>query len=132
MVGVGKARDLKAQDFVKLGGIAMGRIPAAASEATIIADLPGGGIKPDRIADIALGVELRAYSFERYKTKRKEGEEKAAQLKVTIAVAGVAAVEKAFAPRGAVAKRRRRSRAISSTSRPTCSTRRSSPAAPAT
>jgi leucyl aminopeptidase len=104
VVGAGKARDLKAQDFVKLGGIAMGRIPAAASEATIIADLPGGGIKPDRIADIALGVELRAYSFERYKTKRKEGEEKAAQLKVTIAVAGVAAVEKAFAPRGAVAK----------------------------
>jgi leucyl aminopeptidase len=102
VVGAGKARDLKARDFVKLGGIAMGRIPAAASEATIIADLPGG-IKPDRIADIALGVELRAYSFERYKTKRKEGEEKAAQLKVKIAVAGVAAVEKAFAPRGAVA-----------------------------
>jgi leucyl aminopeptidase len=104
VVGAGKARDLKAQDFVKLGGIAMGRIPAAASEATIIADLPGGGIKPDRIADIALGVELRAYSFERYKTKRKEGEEKAAQLKVTIAVSGVAAVEKAFAPRDGVAK----------------------------
>jgi leucyl aminopeptidase len=103
VVGVGKARDLKAQDFVKLGGIAMGKIPAAASEATIIADLPGGAIKPDRIADVALGVQLRAYAFERYKTKRKEGEEKAAELKVTIAVAAVAAVEKAFAPRGAVA-----------------------------
>jgi leucyl aminopeptidase len=103
VVGVGKARDLKAQEFVKLGGIAMGKIPASAGEATIIADLPGGGIKPERIADIALGVELRAYAFDRYKTKRKEGEEKAAQLKVTIAVAGVAAVEKAFAPRGAVA-----------------------------
>jgi leucyl aminopeptidase len=103
VVGVGKARDLKAQDFVKLGGIAMGKIPGAASEATIIADLPGGAIKPDRIADVALGVQLRAYAFERYKTKRKEGEEKAAELKVTIAVAGVAAVEKAFAPRGAVA-----------------------------
>ena len=45
VVGVGKARDFKAQDFVKLGGIAMGKIPAAASEATIIADLPGGGIE---------------------------------------------------------------------------------------
>src|SRR6266849_4310652 len=103
VIGVGKARDLKAQDFVKLGGIAMGKIPAAASEATIIADLPGGAIKPDRIADVAFGVQLRAYAFERYKTKRKEGEEKAAELKVTIAVAGVTAVEKAFAAREALA-----------------------------
>jgi hypothetical protein len=31
IVGVGKARDLKAQDFVKLGGMAMGKIRAAAS-----------------------------------------------------------------------------------------------------
>ena len=103
IVGVGKARDLKAQDFVKLGGIAMGKIPAAASEATLIADLPGGAIKPERAADIALGVQLRAYAFERYKTKRKGDEAKPAKVKVTIAVAGVAAVEKAFAPRAAVA-----------------------------
>jgi leucyl aminopeptidase len=103
IVGVGKPRDLEPRDFAKLGGIVVGRIPSSAGEATIVADLPGGGIKPDRIADIALGARLRGYAFERYKTKRKEGEEKAAQLKVTIAVAGVAAVEKAFAPRGAVA-----------------------------
>jgi leucyl aminopeptidase len=103
VVGVGKARDLKAQDFVKLGGIAMGRIPAAAKDATIIADLPGGAIKPDRVADLALGVQLRAYAFERYKTTRKEGEEKAAEVKVTIAVTGVASAQKAFRPRAAVA-----------------------------
>ena len=109
----------------------MGKIPAAASEATIIADLPGGGIKPDRIADIALGVRLRGYAFERYKTKRKEGEERAAEVKVTVAVAGVAAVEKAFARARGGGERRAASRAISSTSRPTCCSRRSSPAAPA-
>jgi len=103
IVGVGKARDLKAQDFVKLGGIGMGNIPAAASEATLIADLPGGAVKPERAADMALGVQLRAYAFERYKTKRKDDEEKATKVKVTIAVAGVAAVEKAFAARAAVA-----------------------------
>ena len=103
VVGVGKARDLKAQDFVKLGGFAMGRIPSAASEATMIADLPGGAVKPERVADLALGAELRAYRFERYKTKHKEGEEKAARVRLAIAVAGASAVEKAFAPRGAVA-----------------------------
>ena len=103
VVGVGKARDLKAQDFVKLGGGAMGKIPATASEATLIADLPGGAIRPERAADLALGAQLRAYAFDHYKTKRKEEEEKAAKIKVTIAVAGVAAAQKAFAARAAVA-----------------------------
>jgi leucyl aminopeptidase len=81
----------------------VGRIPSSASEATIVADLPGGGIKPDRVADIALGARLRGYAFERYKTKRKEDEERADEVKLTVAVASVAAVEKAFAAREAVA-----------------------------
>src|SRR6478752_2352425 len=102
VVGVGKARDLKTRDFVKLGGAVMGRIPAAAGEVTILVDLPGGSLKPDRVADLALGVQLRAYTFDRYKTKRKDAEERPAQVKVTMAVAGVAAVEKAFAPCRAV------------------------------
>jgi leucyl aminopeptidase len=102
VVGVGKARDLKSQDFVKVGGVAMGRIPASASEATIIAELPGG-TKPERVADIALGVELRAYAFDRYKTKRKDNDDQATEVKVTIAVAGVSAVEKAYVSRAAVA-----------------------------
>ena len=102
IVGVGKPRDLEPRDFVKLGGIAVGKIPSSAREATIFADLPGGGIKPDRVADIALGARLRGYAFERYKTKRKEDEERADEVKVTIAVASVAAVEKAFVARDAV------------------------------
>jgi leucyl aminopeptidase len=103
VVGVGKARDLKTQDFVKLGGVAMGKLPAAVSEATLIADLPGGAFKPERAADLALGVQLRAYEFDRYKTKRKEEEEKSAKVRVKIAVARVTAAENAFAPRAAVA-----------------------------
>jgi leucyl aminopeptidase len=103
VVGVGKARDLKPQDFVKLGGAAMGKIPAAASDATLIADLSGGAFRPERAADLALGVQLRAYAFERYKTKRKEEEEKSAKVRVKIAVARVAAAENAFVPRAAVA-----------------------------
>ena len=37
----------------------------------------GRASKPERAADLALGVRLRAYWFDRYKTKRKEGEEPA-------------------------------------------------------
>jgi leucyl aminopeptidase len=105
VLGVGKARDLKPQDWVKLGGIAMGKIPSAATAATIIADLPGGAIKPDPVADMALGIRLRAYAFDRYKTKRKDKdeEERAKEVKVTVAVASPAGVEKVFAQRDAVA-----------------------------
>src|SRR2546430_5813763 len=59
----------------------MGKIPAAVSDATLIADLPGGAFKPERAADLALGAQLRAYEFERYKTKRKEEEEKSAKVR---------------------------------------------------
>ena len=103
VVGLGKVRELKARDFVKLGGVAMGKVPKSAEEATIIADLPGGPPKPDSLAELALGMRLRAYSFDRYKTKRKEGEEKPAVTEVTITVANVAPVRKAYAAREAVA-----------------------------
>jgi len=96
IIGVGKARELKRPDFVKLGGTAMGRIPPSANRATLLVDLPGGALKPQRIAAIALGAELRAYGFERYKTKRKEDEQQASEIKLTIASAGVAAAKKAF------------------------------------
>jgi leucyl aminopeptidase len=103
VVGAGKIADLKAEDFVKLGGIAMGKIPAAATDAQIVADLPGAAVKPERAADLALGVRLRAYSFDRYKTKRKDDEDRAKEVRVAIAVAGVSAAQKAYAARDAVA-----------------------------
>src|SRR5262249_56478874 len=55
IVGVGKARDLKARDFVKLGGAAMGRIPAGASDGTLVPDLPDGGFQPRPAPRLALG-----------------------------------------------------------------------------
>ena len=103
VVGVGKIADLKAEGFVKLGGIAMGKIPTTATEAQIVADLPGGAFKPERAADLALGVRLRAYSFDRYKTKRKDDEDRAKEIRIAIAVAGVAAAQKAAVSREAVA-----------------------------
>jgi leucyl aminopeptidase len=103
VMGVGKVKGLKAEDFVKLGGAAMGKVPAAATAATILADLPGGAVKPDRSADIAVGARLRGYSFDRYKTKRKDDDERASEVTVSVAVADVAAARKSFAARNAVA-----------------------------
>jgi len=75
VIGTGKAADRKPQDLVKLGGIAIGRVPSAATEATVLLELADGPLKPDAAADVGLGATLRAYAFDRYKTRRKEGEE---------------------------------------------------------
>jgi leucyl aminopeptidase len=103
VVGIGKPSELKPGDFIKLGGVAMGKVPRLAEWVTIVADLPANGPKPEEAADLALGIRLRAYSFDRYKTKRKEGEETAKEVTVAIAVASVAAAQKAYAAREAVA-----------------------------
>jgi leucyl aminopeptidase len=103
VLGVGKAAKLKAQDFVKLGGAARGKASSPAGEATIFAELAGGPLKPDQVAEVTLGAQLRAYVFDRYKTRRKEDEEPPAKLRLKIAVANVAAAQKAWASREAVA-----------------------------
>ena len=94
VIGVGKAEERKSQDDVKLGGNARGRIPASAAEATVILELAGGALKAEAAADVALGATLRAYTFDRYKTKRKEGDESPAKTRLTLGVADVAAALK--------------------------------------
>ncbi|MGA8653434.1 MAG: leucyl aminopeptidase [Xanthobacteraceae bacterium] len=103
VVGTGKERELKDRDLVKLGGVAMGRIPAAGGQATILAEFGSGPLKAEQIADLVLGARLRAYKFDRYKTKPKEGEERPSKVEVNFACANPAAAERAWAPVAAVA-----------------------------
>ncbi len=103
VVGTGKTAELKAKDFLKLGGLAMGKWPASAAAGTLFAELPGGAMKPDQAADLAQGMRLRAYAFDRYKTKRKDDEDKPKSRTVNVAVGDVAAVRHAFLARAAVA-----------------------------
>jgi leucyl aminopeptidase len=104
VLGVGKAGKLKPRDFVKLGGSALGKVPNAAAEATIMAELSTGALKAGQAADVAFGARLRGYAFDRYKTKRKEGEEPPAKTNITLAVGNVAAAQKAWAPRAGLAE----------------------------
>jgi leucyl aminopeptidase len=103
VLGVGKPAELKPKDFVTLGGLAMGKLPKSAAEATVFAELPGGAMRADDAADLAQGIALRAYSFDRYKTKRKDDDKPPANRKVTVAVGDVAGARGAYAPRAAVA-----------------------------
>jgi leucyl aminopeptidase len=59
VIGTGKADERKPQDDVKLGGAVQGRIPTAANEATVVLELPGGALKAEAAADVALGATLR-------------------------------------------------------------------------
>jgi len=104
VVGTGKERDLKDRDLVRLGGVAMGKIPASAAQATIFAEFGSGALKGDQIAALALGARLRAYRFDLYKTKRKDNDERPSKVDVNFACANPAAAEKAWTTGSAVAE----------------------------
>jgi leucyl aminopeptidase len=97
VVGTGKVSDLKANDFLKLGGAAAGKLRSGNEAVTIIAELPAGPMKPEQAAAVASGIRLRAYKFDRYKTKKKDGEDEALSAGISLAVGDVTAAKKAFA-----------------------------------
>jgi leucyl aminopeptidase len=98
VVGSGKLSAIKDNDFLKLGGTIAGNLRAGNDAVTIVAELPTGALKPEQVAAVAAGVRLRAYKFDRYKTKKKDGEDAALRAEISLAVADVAAARKAFAP----------------------------------
>src|SRR6516165_6587602 len=91
VIGAGKTEGLKSRDFLKLGGVAAGKLPSAGGEAMVVADLPEGPMSAEAVADLAVGATLRAYKFDRYKTKKKEDEENQGAADLTFAVASPAA-----------------------------------------
>jgi len=102
VISVGKSAELKPTDFLKLGGIIAGKIPAGADAASVLVELPGGTkVAGESVAEIALGASLRAYDFNRYKTKKKDDAERGA-LAITFQVADEAAAKRAWGEREGV------------------------------
>jgi len=98
VIGAGKASELKEKDFLKFGGALAGKLNSGSEAVTIVAELPEGAMQPNQAASVASGIKLRAYRFDRYKTKKKDGEERGLRAEVSLAVEDVAAAKKAFAP----------------------------------
>jgi leucyl aminopeptidase len=96
VVGAGKLSEIKHSDLLKLGGAAAGKLRPGNDAVTVMAELPTGAMKPDQAAAVASGIRLRAYKFDRYKTKKKDGEDAALSGGISIAVSDVAAAKKAF------------------------------------
>src|SRR5579859_6692785 len=98
VLGTGKAQDLKESDFLKFGGLLAGKLNSNSEAVTVIAELPDGAMQPAQAAAIASGARLRAYKFDRYKTKKKDGDDRTLHTELSLAVDDVAAARKAFAP----------------------------------
>ena len=79
LLGTGKPHDLKENDWILLGGSAAGAISARKSKtASIIAEVPEAGIRPENVAALlAFGAALRQYEFRKYLTTKKPDEENA-------------------------------------------------------
>ena len=98
VVGTGKTAELKAIDFIKFGGKLTAKVSAGTDGVTVIAETSSGAMKAHQAAGLASGIRLRAYRFDRYKTKKKDEDAAPLKTQFSIAVADVAAAKKAFTP----------------------------------
>jgi leucyl aminopeptidase len=102
VVGAGKATALKDSEFIRFGGKIAAKISAGTEAVTVVAELPSGALKPAQAADLAAGIRLRVYRFQRYKTTKKDGDNAPLRAQFSVAVADVAAARRAFAPQNHV------------------------------
>ncbi|RFB81006.1 leucyl aminopeptidase [Methylovirgula sp. 4M-Z18] len=104
VIGTGPAKDFAGLDFVTLGGAVMGKLPQGAT-ATVLFDFAETLENPAAAAaDFALGLHLRGYRFDLYKTTKKDDGESKGPAHVTIGVADPAAARRAYKSRQAIAE----------------------------
>ncbi|OCJ18224.1 leucyl aminopeptidase [Rhizobium sp. AC44/96] len=98
-IGLGKAQQLTAHDWLKAGGTAASKLKNA-TKVAIFVDAPGVDVGASAVADFALGMLLRGYSFDTYKTKKNDEENNGKSgnsvVKVTIVTANASEAAKAF------------------------------------
>ena len=91
-------------DYAALGGQVMGRI-AGASSVLIAFDPPDWHGDPAvAAADFVMGLKLRGYAFDKYKTKKKDDDEKPARIKIRVGVLDPTAAKRALKRADAIAE----------------------------
>ncbi len=82
-------------DYASLGGFVMGKV--AAAESILVAFDPPAveGEAAGAAAAFSMGLKLRAYTFDHYKTKKKDEDEKPNQVRVLIGVPDVESSKRA-------------------------------------
>ncbi len=96
VVGTGPSSELGAAPMLKLGGTVMGKLrDLKVKEATVVLERADGvALSAGEAAEFALGMRLRAYGFDKYKTAKKD--EKPPVPKVTITVDDQSRAKKAW------------------------------------
>jgi leucyl aminopeptidase len=101
VVGTGREKDFSRTDFVSLGGFVMSKLQSG-SDSFILFDFAEKiDETAEPAADFSLGLALRAYRFDLYKTTKKDDEEERT-AHVTIGLADFGAARKAAKAREAV------------------------------
>lgn len=104
-VGTGNAAFLDEHGWLKLGGVVAASL-GKATDVTVVLDMPGLVIGPGQAADVAAGILLRTYRFDKYRKTKKDDAEKGdaagKPARVTIQCADPARARKAFAATAAV------------------------------
>lgn len=99
LVGLGKLKELKSLDLEAMGGSVVARLSRSGERnvAVMIDAIPGASLPAAACAaHCALGARLRAYSFDRYKTKQKP-EDKPSLETIKVMVGNPAAARRDFA-----------------------------------
>ena len=94
VVGVAPGKDNAPLDFVTLGGFVFGKVTGA-QKVDVAFEAPSGAWDAAAAADFALGLRLRGYRFDKYKTRKKEPEEDNAQPPEFVIGSGHAAAARA-------------------------------------
>ena len=108
LVGIGRADQNEALDWMRIGGAAWAQAAARPTDTlSFVVDVPGAG--PDAVARLAEGAALRAYAFRKYKSRKSaedagdNGQPKPPSA-LLVHCEDPTAAEAAFADRSAVAE----------------------------
>ncbi|MCP4317623.1 MAG: leucyl aminopeptidase [Hyphomicrobiales bacterium] len=105
VLGIGDPDELATNDWLRLGGAVYAQVKKAA-KVVVFVDIDETEITPQDVANIALGILLRSYSFDTYKTKKKPNGAPASNNNVAVVLVSqhATAAKKAFADARAVAE----------------------------
>ena len=78
VVGVAPGKDNAPVDFMTLGGFIFGKV-SGAKRVEVAFEAPSGMWDGSAAADFALGLRLRGYRFDKYKTRKKDSEDNGAE-----------------------------------------------------
>ena len=103
-IGLGKAADLTAHDWLKAGGTAAAALKSA-DKAVIYLDAPGLAVTGQQAADFALGMILRGYKFDKYMSRKSDDDNDAPAraTRITIVVSASITAKRCFETTEAIA-----------------------------